>query len=145
MQKIVDLFVFSWLPCWLSYVYKYQIRLIQCTSYAIDAPSHYWFDAKIDIFTLVVVIQKHSTWAQTQLEPIQDLNFTFDIQTKACRSLDILFFSIFDTFNTKFVDRATKDCTSSHFQGHFLRIENHFESFWKWYIFGNICLEKATL
>ena len=67
MQKCVDLIqvFFSWLPCWLSYVYKYQIRLIQCTSYAIDAPSHYWFDAKIDIFTLVVVIQKHSTWAQT--------------------------------------------------------------------------------
>ena len=96
------------------------------------------------IFSLLWLWSKNTAPEHRQLEPIQDLNFKLGIQTKACRSLAILFFSIFHISNTKFVDRATKDCTSSHFQGHFLRIENDFESFWKWFSFGNVCLEKAT-
>ena len=108
------------------------------------------------IFSLLWLWSKNTAPEHRKLEPIQDLNFRFDIETKTCRSLAtnqkfILFiFKFFHTSNTWTGDRATKACTSSHFQGHFLRIENHWIFlkiifFWKYLSWKNNFYNKYLL
>ena len=78
------------------------------------------------IFSLLWLWSKNTAPEHRQLEPIQDLNFKLDIQTKACRSLDILFFFCFSYLQYQI-------CRPSHQGLHKFSFSRSFFENWKWF------------